>query len=292
MKSTAFSRKFLKQAVKSKKSVDLHMHSTFSDGEMGVPDLIDLCHRNGVSAMAITDHDNIDAFEDGKEYAASLGIEFLTGVEISSQDEGSDIHILGYCFDPTHLRLNQTLVRLRERRKDRAREIIARLNRMGFEISFEKIDHQTGNGAIGRAHIAMAMLEAAYVESFQDAFNRYLGNDSDLMAGIISEKLSPESAIRLIQEAGGVAVLAHPSKTARDDLIQDMVDMGLRGIETFCHGQTFACAQKYRDIARRYGLVCTGGADFHAQREDGRHGPGSLRIPYSVVERLRETQAA
>ena len=130
MKSTKFANAGREQEP-CKDFVDLHMHSTFSDGSLPVRDLIDYCVEQGLTAIAVTDHDNIDSYEDGREYAMSRGLEYVTGVEISSSQAGSDIHILGYMFDPTHLRLNRTLVDLRARRIDRAKQILGRLEKKG-----------------------------------------------------------------------------------------------------------------------------------------------------------------
>lgn len=267
--------------------VDFHMHSTLSDGRLPVRELIDYCVEQGLSAISITDHDNIDAYEEGREYAAEAGIGFIPGVEISSSWQGHDIHILGYLYEPTHLRLNQTLVSLRERRRLRAQRIVERLAAAGILISHEKLAARTHGGSIGRAHIAAAMVEEEYVPSFQEAFVRYLGNGNPFMDGIESEKLSPGDAIELILEAGGVPVMAHPARTNQDALIESMVERGLKGIETWCHSHNPSSYRRYKDIARRYGLICSGGADFHVRRDDDRYAPGSLKIPFEVLERLQ-----
>lgn len=290
MKSSKFASRIRQDRENAKEYVDLHMHSTFSDGALNVHDLIDFCVELGLSAMAVTDHDNIDSFEEGREYAESLGIEYIPGVEISSNMDGSDIHILGYLFDPTHLRLNQVLVDLRERRKVRAREIVRRLDEHGITVSYDRVAARAQGGSVGRAHIAAQLLEEEYVSTFQEAFNKYLGNESDLMAEVEAVKLSPEEAIKLILDAGGLPVLAHPAKTNRDDLLDTLVEYGLKGIETYCHGQTHAAGQKYRDFARKHNLICSGGADFHVRRMDGRNSPGSLKVPYRVLEMLREAK--
>jgi len=270
--------------------VDFHMHSTLSDGALPVKDLIDYCVSQGVSAIAITDHDNIDAYEEGREYAAQAGIEYIPGVEISSFWEGHDIHILGYMYDPTHLGLNRTLVSLRERRRIRAQEIIRRLAERGVEISYEKLAQKSHGGSIGRAHIASAMVEEEYVPNFQEAFNRYLSTGSTVMEGVDNEKLTPEQAIQLILEAGGVPVMAHPGRTDRDNLIPEMVEFGLKGIETYCNAHTTANFRSYKDIAKRHGLFCSGGADFHVRRDDDRYAPGSLKVPYEVLDQMRDVK--
>lgn len=290
MKSSKFTSQIRQSQDQAREYVDLHMHSTYSDGTLPVRELIDHCVDQGLSAMAITDHDNIDAFEDGREYADSVGMELIPGVEISSNTDGSDIHILGYLFDHTHLRLNQTLVGLRERRKVRAMEIVRLLEEHGVVLSYDKVAARAHGGSIGRAHIAAQLLEEEYVTTFQEAFNKYLGNDADLMQEVDAVKLSPEDAIRLILEAGGIPVLAHPGKTNRDDLLGMLVECGLMGIETYCHGQSSAASNRYRDFARKHNLICSGGADFHVRRQDGRNSPGSLKVPYKVLDLLREAK--
>jgi predicted metal-dependent phosphoesterase TrpH len=289
MKSTKFASQG-RETPQPKEFVDLHMHSTFSDGGLPVRDLIDYCVEQGLTAIAVTDHDNIDSFEDGREYAQSRGLEFIPGVEISSSIGGSDIHILGYMFDPTHLRLNRTLVELRARRIDRAKAILERLEKRGVSIRYERVAARAHGGSIGRAHIAAQLVEEEYVPTFQDAFNLYLGNDSELMSEMESPKLNPSEAIALILEAGGVPVLAHPCKTNRDDLLEMMVECGLMGIETYCHGLSHATYQKYRSFAQKRNLICTGGADFHIKRPDGRNAPGSLHIPYTVLDQIKEAK--
>jgi predicted metal-dependent phosphoesterase TrpH len=270
--------------------VDFHMHSTLSDGQLTVRDLIDYCVKQGLSAISITDHDNIDAFEEGREHARDVGIDYIPGVEISSSWNGHDVHILGYLYEPTHLRLNRTLVTLREKRRTRAELIVSRLAAQGIELNYEKLAARTHGGSIGRAHIASALVEEEYVPSFQDAFNRYLGNGNSFMDGIESAKLTPAEAIGLIREAGGVAVLAHPGRTNQDDLIASMVEQGLQGIETFCHSHNPATYRRYREMAKRFGLFCSGGADFHAPRGDDRYAPGSLKIPGEVMTALYDAK--
>jgi len=289
MKSTKFATQG-REAAQPKEFVDLHMHSTFSDGTLPVRDLIDYCLEQGLSAIAVTDHDNIDSFEEGREYAESRGLEFIPGVEISSSIGGSDIHILGYSFDPTHLRLNRTLVELRARRVERAKAILDRLEKKGLSLSYERVAARAHGGSIGRAHIAAQLVDEEYVATFQDAFNLYLGNDAELMSNVDAVKLKPAEAIELILEAGGVPVLAHPCKTNRDDLLEMLVECGLKGIETYCHGLSHANSQKYRSFAQKRNLICTGGADFHVKRPDGRNAPGSLRIPYRVLSQIKEAK--
>ncbi len=286
MKSSKFASRVCGKPS-SQEYVDLHMHSTFSDGTLTVRDLIDFCHEQRLTAIAITDHDNIDSFEEGRDHALKLGIEYIPGVEISSQVERSDIHILGYMFDPSHLGLNRTLVELRTRRIDRVKQIVKNLEKKGVALNYENVMARAQGGSVGRAHIATQLVEEEYVSTFQEAFNKYLGNESDCMTDIDTVKLTPREAIELILDAGGVPVLAHPSKTNRDDLLEMLVECGLMGIETYCHGQTNATCQKYQAFALKHGLICSGGADFHNKRPDGRHAPGSVKVPYKVIDQMK-----
>ena len=290
MKSSKFAT-HVRGQIPAQEYVDLHMHSTFSDGALPVRALIDFCNEQGLSAIAVTDHDNIDSFEEGREHARQVGIEYVPGVEISSQAQGSDIHILGYLFDPTHLRLNRTLIELRKRRIDRAKQIVDRLAGKGVSVNYGRLMARAQGGSVGRAHIATQLVEEEYVSTFQEAFTKYLGNENEIMADLDTVKLAPREAIGLIREAGGVPVMAHPSKTNRDDLLEMLVDSGLMGIETYCHGQTQASYQKYKTFAVKHNLICSGGADFHVKRPDGRNAPGSLKVPYKVLDMLKEAKA-
>src|SRR5690606_37485965 len=236
MKSSKFANQ-LRENAASREFVDLHMHSTFSDGALEVRELIDFCRDQGLSAIAVTDHDNIDSFEEGREYAQEKGIEYIPGVEISSSIGGSDIHILGYLFDPTHLKLNKTLLDLRAKRKDRARQIVERLEEKGVSITYESVLARAQGGSVGRAHIVAQLLEEEFVATFQDAFTKYLGKESDLMAELDTVKLTPAEAIELIISAGGVPALAHPSKTNRDDLLEHLVECGPIGRKSVGEGK-------------------------------------------------------
>ncbi len=285
MKSTAFARMGSRPSRLRESHVDLHMHSQHSDGADTVKELIDQCCDVGLTAMAITDHDNIDGYEDGKDYAHEKGIEFIPGVEISAQHEGHDIHILGYYFDPTNLQLNETLFKLQSQRKFRAREIVKRLNELGLQISYERVEELSQDGSIGRAHIASLLIKEEYVSSFREAFDRYLSNEK--LGELDLEKLAPSEAIQLIVDAGGIPVLAHPVKTNRDDLIPAMVEAGLKGIEVYCHGLSRYIFDRYCSLASRYDLLPTGGGDYHGGIHARFACLGSVKVPYKVVANIK-----
>lgn len=267
--------------------VDLHVHSNLSDGTLSISEIIEVAARRRLTAISITDHDNIDSWEQGRDLARQHGIELIPGVEISSSWEGSDIHILGYFFDPTNLNLNTALERSKRRRLLRAKAMVRKLDRLGVRIRFEKVLSYVHGGTVGRPHIARALLEEEYVKTFQEAFEKWLG--CDCPAYVDSQSLTPMEAVALINNAGGVAVMAHPAHTNRDDLIPMLAQAGLTGIEIYCHRILSTSRRKYQDLARRYGLVWTGGSDSHGERP-GTPGIGSVKVAHTVVDKLLEAR--
>ena len=266
------------------KTADLHMHTSLSDGELSVTELIDRAVSKKLHCISLTDHDNIDGYASGLTYAKEKGIEFIPGVELSAVQDGKDIHILGYFFDVTNLNLNLELQEQVRRRHSRAKAIVKKLNSMGLDITFEKVIANCKSHTIGRPHIAKVLVEEEYVSSFAEAFNKYLGDSGG--AFVEKKGLSTEEAIKMVKNAGGIAVMAHPYATNADHIIEDMVEYGLQGIETYNYLQKGKIGRKYRELAKKYNLICSGGSDFH--------GPsagcdlGALKMPYSVVERLKD----
>ncbi len=269
-----------------RKFVDLHLHTTYSDGELRPDAIINLCHNAGMSAIAITDHDGVEGYHEGKDLAAQLGIELIPGVELSTFYMGSEIHILGYLFDPTNLSFNVKLVDLQKKREIRARKIVKKLHTVGVEIRIERVMEKAKGCSVGRPHIAEVLLEEEYVHSFPEAFEKYL--TGEFIKEFELYKLKPQEAIDAVIEAGGIAAMAHPSKTLRDDLIGPLVDMGLKGIETYCQGMDKKTSKKYHDIAKKFDLICCGGSDFHNNKGGAGFGIGSIKVPYSLLVKLKE----
>ncbi len=264
---------------------DLHMHSVLSDGALTINELIDLSVLKKLKCISITDHDNLDSYEIGKEYAQDKGIELIPGIEISAVHEGKDIHVLGYFFDVHNLALNMELAEQVKNRQQRVRQILKKLEKLGICISMEKVSQIAGGGVMGRPHIAQAMLEEEYVNSFTEAFSEYLGETGQ--AFVEKKGLSVEQAIELIRRAGGISVLAHPLKSGITTLIDHMSECGLGGIETYCHGQKGSLGRLYRDYARKHELICSGGSDFH-HSSHGNYTLGSLKMPITVVHELKK----
>jgi hypothetical protein len=280
--------------------VDLHIHSSASDGTFTPPEIIKLACGLKLGAIALTDHDTLA----GSRQAIASGIPdtlgFLTGVEISTQrppffpGKGS-CHILGYRIDLENRALNQTLAKLQSARKDRNPLILNRLQKIGFDLSMEEIKQAAGpNGQIGRPHFAQVMLNKGYVPTFNTAFDDYLATGKP--AYVDKYRVDCSRAIELIRKAGGIPVLAHPALLGtpegrlEDSIVKALKEMGLMGIEGYYTGHTAAQQDHYLELAGRYGLLVTGGSDFHGafkpQTKLGR-GRGDLRVPVELFHALK-----
>lgn len=268
-----------------RKYVDLHLHSKFSDGECSIPCLLEIAQKKGLKAVSITDHDNTDGYPLAYKVGTELGIEVITGTELSSEMNGVDVHILGYFVDINNVALKNKLQEMKEARYVRAKKMVRNLNRQGIDLRFGTVLKIAGEGAIGRPHIATAMLNEELVYSFKEAFEKYIGYDSP--AYVEKLKLSPGEVFRLILDAGGIPVLAHPGVTDVDNRIDSFISEGLAGIEVY-HSEHNAKAKKfYIDYCRKNKLVVTGGSDFHSQTQT-RAVIGEPKVQYSVLEKLRD----
>lgn len=264
---------------------DLHMHTNLSDGELSVEELISLCKRKGLRCISITDHDNLDSYSLAVNVAKQAEIEIIPGIEISSVWQGRDIHILGYFCDPTNLALNMALDEFAKQRIVRVKAIIKKLNGLGIDLNYDKVASYCHGKVIGRPHVAMSLVAEEYISSFGEAFTKYLGEGC--VAFVEKKGLNPQQTIRMIENAGGIAVLAHPYKSGVDeDFIKDCVEWGIQGIETYSPAQKGNVARKFRDIAAKYNLIGTGGSDFHT--DHGATMVNCMKMPYTVVDELRE----
>jgi hypothetical protein len=279
----------------TQEKVDLHMHTTCSDGLHSPQDLVELAVNAGMKAIAIADHDNVDGIDIAMKTGDTLGVEVISAVELSSQwREYQDIHLLGYGFDHHHAELNRQLADFRAFRAGRNQQIVEKVNRQLAEegrspLDFLEIEKSAG-GTIGRPHIALALRAAGHVVNHDEAFDRYLvPND-------VAKRFFPmEDAINLIHSAGGIAVLAHPPYVTRnhaelETLIEEFVAMGLDGLEAYNNGVNQDGVYWLINLARRHQLIVTGGSDFHGNEGSTITigcGVGRLSIPYSCVDEIR-----
>lgn len=277
--------------------IDLHTHSTFSDGSLTPEKLVQEAVRAGLAAVALTDHDNVAGVPGFLSAAAKMPLRAISGVEISADFRPGTMHILGYFVDPNSEPLEEALKWIREGRELRNEQILKKLVELGLKITWDEVKSYAGEDVVGRPHFAQALLARGYVRSKDEAFERYLGKGKAAYAD--RRRFSPTDCIRLIREAGGVAVLAHPftlgiSLDELRFLLRQLKDSGLGGVEAIYTEHTAEMRSAYEAMARALDLVVTGGSDFHgALMPDiklGR-GFGNLEVPDVIVEQLEARKA-
>ena len=261
--------------------VDLHVHSTASDGTRPPDQVVGEAKRVGLAAIALTDHDTLDGIAAATQAGADLGVRVVAGIELSAVEADSETHILGLHLSDTR-RLEAHLVALREMRRGRAEQIVERLNGLGVRIEFAAVLEQAGGGAIGRPHVARAMIAEGWAVDFRDAFERYLGNGKP--AFVPKDRLSVSDAIGAIHGAGGLAVLAHPAQGGTRERIEAFARAGIDGIEIRHPSHTPDDVARLSALVDFFGLVPSGGSDWHGAAEGART-LGMMRVPESWLER-------
>jgi predicted metal-dependent phosphoesterase TrpH len=269
--------------------VDLHLHTTASDGQLSPTALIRLASEQGLHVIAITDHDTTNGIEEAQRAAQGSPV-VIPGIELSAEDAEGDVHTLGYFINIHDPVFQERLAQFRDDRLHRARRIVEKLDALGLPVDWARVKTIAGTGAVGRAHIARAMVEARYVVTVKEAFDRYLHVGGP--AYVARQRLSPQEAIALIHRAGGVAVLAHPGLVPHYEslLVERLVPAGLDGIEVVHPDNPPQVEQRARELAQQYGLIMTGGSDFHDLAwvaETGEAMIGSVTPPEGCVEALR-----
>ncbi len=275
---------------------DLHMHTLHSDGTFTPTELVELAKSKGLSCIALTDHDTLSGVEEAQTAGNRLGVEVIAGVEISAICDPGTMHILGYFIDPKSKQLQEKLEEIQEARRQRNPMIIEKLQALGIDITFEEVERESGGDQIGRPHFAKVLLQKGYVKNFDEAFEKYLTKGAP--AYIDKRKLSSRDAISMIEEAGGVASLAHPkqlkldSKPAEFEKVLDhLKSEGLKGIEVYSSCQNKEEAARYKKTAERLGLFVTGGSDFHgANKPDVTLGwmGDEAWIPYQTIDEMKK----
>lgn len=264
--------------------VDLHTHSTTSDGELGPSEVVYLARRVGLACIALTDHDATDGVLEAQATGQQLGVQVIAGVEINSEGEYGDAHILGYFLDVNYAPLQEQLLASRNARVGRARGILNKLAGLGMPLEWEAVMALAGDAAsIARPHIARAMVQAGYVGSVQEAFDKYINHNGPAYVNRL--RIEMHQAIRLIHAAGGVAVMAHPAESGLVHLIPELAQAGLDGIEVYYPDHTPEQQAELLALAEQHNLIVTGGSDFHTL-DDADHMMGIMTVPYQVVESL------
>jgi len=274
--------------------IDLHSHSTFSDGSLTPEQLVREAERARLSALALTDHDSISGLERFMAACSKSIVRGVPGVEISVDCNPSDatMHILGYFIDPANAQLNEHINRLRDGRQHRNEEILKRLNAMGLMLNMNEISAFAGENNVGRLHFAQALMARGYVRNTHEAFDKYLARGKSGYANRL--RFKPIGGVEMIRQAGGIAVLAHPftlnlGKQALADCVGKLAQAGLQGIEIYYPQHSPKMVRQYLDLAKQFHLIATGGTDFHGTPMPdiklGR-GFGALNVPNAVLEQL------
>jgi 3',5'-nucleoside bisphosphate phosphatase len=275
---------------------DLHSHTTASDGTQSPSENVRIALRAGLAAVAITDHDTVSGLPEALSEGKKIGIEVVPGVEISTVASNQDIHVLGYYMDFKDSLFLHRLEQLRDTRNRRNDMLIERLQQLGVNITLAEVlsevkEVKSEEDTVGRPHIAAVLMKKGYVASISEAFERYLGKEGS--AYVNPPRIHPKTAIEWIHEAGGSAVLAHPGLYGDDNLVAELIQAGLDGIEVYHSDHTPEDEARYLRIARENGLIITAGSDFHGERGgEVFHAPiGTRRVETSVLASLKKRES-
>ncbi|HNR13925.1 MAG TPA: PHP domain-containing protein [Thermodesulfobacteriota bacterium] len=285
--------------MKDEQVIDLHVHTSASDGTCSPSEVVVLAKKEGLKAIAITDHDTVEGNEEAFHAGSACGVEVISGVEISVEWNKCPVHVLGYFVEWEDGRLERELQKLVQYREERNPQIIEKLNRLGLVISYDEVKRKAGNGIVGRPHIAQVLIEKGYVRDSDEAFSEYL--QSGAAAYVEKKRLSPREGIQLIKDAGGLAVMAHPfTITAVEEKnVEDVIllfrEYGIEGLEVFYSMHTRTQIQALEGLAKRHSLLITGGSDFHGKLKKNIRlgkGFGNLRISHSLLDAMKNQARA
>jgi len=278
--------------------IDLHTHSTASDGSFTPRELVSLAKKIGLKAIALTDHDTVAGLEEFMQEGVRVEIETIPGVELSAHFDRGTLHILGYFLDFKNRSLLKELQKFQEARIKRNPKIVKKLQALGIPITYEEVVAASGGGQIGRPHFAKVLLAKGIVKSFDEAFERFLKKGAP--AYVEKERIYPKECITLLLQAKGIPVLAHPftlhlENEELETFIKELKDWGLAGIEVYYTEHTPEQTAFYLTLAQKYNLYITGGSDFHGKNKEEiklGFGYGNLRVTYQILEKLKEVKHA
>ncbi len=265
--------------------VDLHMHTKYSDGVYSPEQLISKVKDAGIDLISITDHDTVDGIAEGIEIGKNHGIEVISGLEISSDIRDREVHILGYFIDPNNYELGEYLKFFRAERIKRAARITEKLNALGLDLKLDDVMEVAKNSAVGRPHIAKALVNKGLVSNYFEAFSKYIGNNCPAYERKVH--VSPRSAFKIISDAGGLSFIAHPGNLP-DTIMIELIEAGLDGIEVVHPSHLPYQVKHYRGIVNEYFLLESGGSDFHGGDRNDYVNLGKYTIGISKVEAMRK----
>ncbi|MCL6099877.1 MAG: PHP domain-containing protein [Bacteroidetes bacterium] len=244
--------------------IDLHTHTNYSDGAYTPAQLIDKANQRGLEIISITDHDSVNGIKEAKEYAKQFGIEVVPGLEISTDVDDKEVHLLAYFIDIDNEELQKYLSFFRDERVHRAARIVEKLRKLGFNFKIDDVLDRANNSAIGRPHIAYTMVDLGFIKNYNEAFEKYIGDYGPAFERKIH--VSAQSALKLINDAGGLSFIAHPG-FMKESLLTNLIKAGIDGIECVHPSHNEGQVQFYRGIVNQYCLLESGGSDFHGGKK-------------------------
>jgi 3',5'-nucleoside bisphosphate phosphatase len=265
---------------------DLHIHSNASDGHYSPAEIVRMAAAANLTVMSLTDHDTVNGLEPALEALQEFpALKLIPGVELSTNTTGGEIHVLGYFIDYDNGEFRSSLARMRNSRTGRAEKMVTKLNALGCDVEMDRVKQIAGNGALGRAHVAQALLEKGYISSFKEAFSKYIGRDCP--AYVAREKLTPAEAVQLILKVHGLPVLAHPFTTTNPEaVIRELKPVGLAGMEVYYAGYLPAETNNLLNLAKKYSLAPTGGTDYHGIDAAAEITIGGTDVPMHFIEQF------
>jgi predicted metal-dependent phosphoesterase TrpH len=267
------------------KFADLHLHTNFSDGTFTPEELVLYAQKGGLSCIAVTDHDSVEACARAAAACAAVNIEFVAGTELTAEHDDTELHVLGYFLDTQNRKLLEEIAKFQVVRQSRIHEMVARINDLGMPLEAESVFALANCKSPGRPHVAKAMMKAGLVRNMDEAFELFLKRGR--AAWVPKSKVSALEAIELVHQAGGLAVMAHPGLNRTDNIIPDLVAAGMDGIECFHTKHSTVMSERYLEIADKYKLLVTGGSDCHGFSK-GKPLIGTVKLPYDHVQKMKD----
>jgi hypothetical protein len=265
--------------------IDLHTHTCYSDGCLTPVQLVELAHKKGLDVIGITDHDSVNGIKEATVAGKDLGVEVIPGVEISTDLDDKEVHLLAYYIDIENEELQKYLSFFRDERLHRAKRIVQKLRNLGLQISIDDVMVKANNSAIGRPHIANALVDLGIIKNYYEAFEKYIGDYGPAFERKIH--VSPQSAVKLIGDSGGLSFIAHPGYM-KENLLISLIKAGIDGIEVIHPSHNENQIQFYRGIVNQYCLLESGGSDFHGGKKMDEESLGKYYISYSHLDAMRK----
>ncbi|HEY0141093.1 MAG TPA: PHP domain-containing protein [Thermoanaerobaculia bacterium] len=265
---------------------DLHTHTYHSDGTRSPREVVDVARQHGIDILAISDHDNVAAYFEIKAHADAVGVTLIPAIELSCLHDGVDVHVLAYAFNPDNERIHERLRGFRETRQQRGYAMVERLRSLGYTISAERVDQLAAGGAMGRPHVARALVEAGYVASVSEAFDKLLGTGKP--GYVDKERFRIDEAIDLIRDAGGLTSIAHPTLYPNHEtLVPELLDLGIDAVEVYHPQVDEPNRERYANLVRFRGKFATGGSDDHGTVKTSET-LGTVKVPSSMIGPILE----